>query len=78
MNRTRLSCYALIGMLAVLGFRLQLYAVGAAELVEVVDVERSHRTLQRRIDIGDGNAKRQRLLFVNLDEELRHGWAEEG
>ncbi len=68
----------IVGFHPVAGFGLQLDAIDAAGLVEVVDVERSHRTLQRRIDIGDGNAKRQRLLFVNLDEELRHGWAEEG
>jgi hypothetical protein len=63
---------------AVAGFGLQLHAIDAAGLVEVIDVERAHRALQRLVDAGQRDAERQRLRFVDLDEQLRHGRAEEG
>ena len=50
---------------------LQLDAVRVPELVEVVDVQHAHRALQRVEDVPDRHAERQRLLAVDVDEELR-------
>jgi hypothetical protein len=56
---------------------LHLHAVSAAELVEVVDVERGHGALQRLEDVLHRHAERKRLLAVDLDLELRHRRPEE-
>ena len=50
---------------------------GAAELVEVVDVERAEIDLQRREDIVRVDAHRLALIAVEVDEKLRRVGAED-
>src|SRR5207249_334649 len=50
---------------------------GSPELVEVVDVECTHRALQRVEDVADRNAERERLLAIHFDEELRDAGTEQ-
>src|SRR5690606_36929809 len=52
---------------------LHLHAIGPPELVEVVDVQRAHRALQRLEDLLHRDAERERLLAVDLDLQLRPG-----
>src|SRR5262249_48705846 len=42
------------------------------------DVQRTDRALQRREDIVDGHAERQRLFAFDVDTQLRNGRTEEG
>ena len=55
---------------------LHAHLVGAAELVEVVDVGRAEIRLQRAEDVAQRHVERLHLLAVDVDEELRHAGAE--
>ena len=49
---------------------------GAAEQVEVVDVEAAQRRLQRGEDVGDAQPERLRLVAVDVEEQRRVGRGE--
>ena len=57
---------------------LHLHAEGAAELVEVVHVERRHGARERVEHVLHRHAERDGLLPIDLDSELRHRRAVEG
>ena len=52
--------------------RLELHPVGLPVQVEVVDVERGQKRLERLVQVREGNPQRFHLLPVHLDEQLRH------
>jgi hypothetical protein len=51
---------------------LRHHAPGTPELVEIIDVRRAQKGLQRPEEIGQRHALRFRLIAVNLDVQLRH------
>ena len=52
-------------------FGLDIDLPGAAEQVEVVDVEPAERRLQRIEDVGDLDAQHLRLVAVDIETDLR-------
>ena len=68
----------LLGRAAETAVGLELDLPGAAELVEVVDVERAHVDLQGVEDVADAHAHRLGLDAVDVGVELRRVRAEQG
>ena len=54
-----------------LGIALHVHALDAAAIDEVVDVGGRPAGLQRRVDVGDRDAERTRLLAIDVELELR-------
>ena len=75
--RAHIGLAQILGTHAIAGIGLQFDLVGLARAVEVVDVERAHGRLQRRVDRIQRDAEGQCLRLVHFDEELRRGYAEE-
>src|SRR5260221_8319796 len=53
-------------------FGLHVHLPRTAEIVEVVDKQSAHESLNRSVNIADGHTLLQHLLPVNLQELLRH------
>ena len=68
----------LLGRAAERAVGLELDLPGAAELVEVVDVQRAHVDLQRVEDVADAHAHRLDLDAVDVGVQLRRVRAEQG
>ena len=60
------------GLLRNCGFRLRIHAVGAAEAIEVIDVDRTQVGLQRVEHARQRHALALRLDAIHVREQLRH------
>ncbi len=59
-------------MRAELRIRLHLHAIHAAVAIEIVDIERAERALQRDVDVIEAHAQQFRFLDVYRDIDARH------
>ena len=71
-SRAHLQLADVVGARAELRVRLHAHRIGAAEPVEVVDVERAEIDLQRVEHVGHRDAELARLGAVDVGIELRH------
>src|SRR6185437_13616562 len=62
-----------LGVASIVALRLRDDAVGAAKLVEVVDVDRAQIILQGGENVGDIDAEQLRLVAVDVEIKLRRG-----